>query len=114
MQIDYDAAYQSYLARFDAVFPGKPDGSFVKFGRHMVQKLSRAELDERLDNYLSLHSACKKMLTTGATISDALVLDFEEAATWLALEAPNMLAMFSGEIGDPELATGAKQPPPKK
>ena len=101
--IDPDAAFASYEARFLAANGDKPAGAFVKFGNHMVQRLSRAEFGERLEAYLRWHQECSKLLGSGATISDVLVMEFDEAAAWLILEAPNVIEMFSGEVGDPKL-----------
>ena len=103
-EIDYEAGYVGYLERFAERFGERPSGAFVKFGKHMVQKLAPGEFRHRLDHYVSLHQACKHMLETGSTISDALVLDFVEASAWVAIEAPNMYAMFRGELGDPRRA----------
>ena len=114
MDLDLDVAYDSYLARFDQRFGDKPQGAFVKFGRHMVQKLDRDSFRPRVEHYLSLHAACKRMLKTGATISDAVVLEFEEAAAWVAIEAPNLLEMFDGELGDPQAATRPLKKGPDK
>ena len=104
MATDYDAAYKLYLDRFRARFGEKPEGSFVRMGKHMVQKLSAADLRARLDHYVVMHAACKRMLESGSTISDATVLEFDEAAAWIAIQAPNLLEMFSGELGDPDAA----------
>ncbi len=106
MDVDLDAAYEAYLQRFRETHGDKPDGAFVKFDRHMVQKLAREPFEPRLRHYLELHTTCKQMLSTGATINDAVVLEFHEAAAWLAIEAPDMMSMFSGEMGDPKVATG--------
>lgn len=103
-EIDYEAAYAGYVERFEKRFGERPDGAFVKFGKHMVQKLGRGEFPQRLDSYVQLHHAVKHMLDAGSTISDALVLDFVEASAWIAIEAPDMYAMFRGELGDPRLA----------
>lgn len=100
-EIDFEAGYRMYLDRFTAKFGERPEGAFVKFGRHMVRKLTREEFPSKLAHYVKLHRACKKMLDSGSTISDALVLDFDEAAAWVAVQAPNVMAMFRGEIGDP-------------
>lgn len=112
--IDYESAFTMYQARFAEKFGEKPDGSFVKFGKHMTKKLSSDEFPRRLDAYVSLHQACKRMLDGGATISDALVLDFEEAAAWVSVQAPNILAMFKGEIGDSRKAAPARGPVTKQ
>jgi hypothetical protein len=104
--VDLDIAYDAYLERFRERFGKKPEGAFVKFHKHMVQKLTRKAFPPKLRHYLELHATCKQMLKTGATINDAVVLEFDEAAAWLAIEAPDMLKMFSGEIGDPDVATG--------
>jgi len=104
MEIDVDAAYESYLTRFTHQYGEKADGAFVKFGNHMVQKLARSDFEERLRAYLQWHQECKALLGSGATISDAVVLEFEEAAAWLVIKAPNILEMFQGELGDPEQA----------
>ncbi len=103
-EIDYESAYAMYAERFGTRFGERPDGAFVKFGKHMVKKLPRMEFEQRLGAYVRLHKACKKMLESGSTISDALVLDFDEAAAWVAVEAPNIHSMFRGEMGDPRNA----------
>ncbi|AKF06658.1 hypothetical protein [Sandaracinus amylolyticus] len=103
-EIDYEAAYSGYLDRFSKRFGERPEGAFVKFGKHMVQKLPRGEFPRRLDHYVQLHRAVKDMLETGSTISDALVLDFVEASAWIGIQAPDMYSMFRGELGDPKLA----------
>jgi hypothetical protein len=103
-EIDYESAYAMYVERFGTRFGDRPDGAFVKFGKHMVKKLPRMEFEQRLTSYVRLHKACKKMLESGSTISDALVLDFDEAAAWVAVEAPNIHSMFRGEMGDPRVA----------
>ncbi|MFO0681391.1 MAG: hypothetical protein U0234_05035 [Sandaracinus sp.] len=103
-EIDYEAAFQLYRARFAERFGERAEGAFVKFGKHMIKRLPRSEFDRRLDTYVRLHKACKKMLDSGSTISDALVLDFDESAAWIAVEAPNVHAMFRGEMGDPRRA----------
>ncbi|MEM9192191.1 MAG: hypothetical protein AAGF12_23665 [Myxococcota bacterium] len=110
MDLDIKTAHDAYLKRFVEAFGEKPDGSFVKFGKHMVQKLAERDFGERLRHYLNLHQTSRDMLSSGATINDAIVMEFEEAAAWLCLQAPNMLAMFSGEMGDPEIAKGTKPP----
>lgn len=103
-EIDYDTAFAMYADRFRDRFGDRPAGAFVKFGRHMVKSLDAAEFAQRIDAYVRLHRACKKMIETGSTISDALVLDFDEAAAWVAVEAPNIHSMFRGEMGDPRIA----------
>lgn len=108
--VDMDTAYDAYLERFRARYGDKPDGAFVKFDRHMIRKLGRADFPDRLRQYLQLHATCKEMLRTGATINDAVVLEFDEAAAWLVIQAPDMLQMFSGEMGDPNVATGTSKP----
>jgi hypothetical protein len=100
-EIDYEAGFRMYLDRFTERFGDRPEGAFVKFGRHMVRKLGPAEFQPKLAHYVKMHRACKKMLESGSTISDALVLDFDEAAAWVAVQAPNIHAMFRGEMGDP-------------
>ena len=102
MTIDADTAFTSYVARFENRCGEKPVGSFAKFGNTMIQRLSREEFPERLEKYLHWHKECKRLLGSGATISDALVLEFEEASAWIAIDAPNILALFSGELGVPE------------
>jgi hypothetical protein len=109
MDLDTEAAYEAYVARFDAEFGNKPAGTFVKFGRHMVQRLTSRDFPERLDYYLRMHRTAKEMLAAGSTINDAVVLEFDEASAWIAIKAPNMLKMFSGEIGDPDVARGIKK-----
>lgn len=106
MDVDYDVAYQAYLNRFQERFGDRPVGGFVKFESSMVQKLALEEFQERLKAYLEIHSACKRVLDNGATISDDLVLEFQERAAWVAIKAPNLLEMFRGEVGDPDVATG--------
>jgi hypothetical protein len=108
--IDYELAYTSYQERFAAKFGERAPGAFVKFGKNMVQKLQPAEFKGRLDAYVRLHTACKHMLDAGSTISDSLVLDFVESAAWISVEAPNMYALFRGELGDPKLAAPDRIP----
>jgi hypothetical protein len=103
-EIDYERGFTMYVARFEARFGPRALGAFVKFGRHMVTRLDLAGFRPRLDEYVRLHRACKRMLDGGATISDALVLDFAEAAAWVAVEAPDVHGMFRGEMGEPEQA----------
>jgi len=110
MKIDYVTAFEKYNDRFDAALGDKPVGAYGKFGKHMIKRLERPEFDERLDSYVQLHAACKRMLDGGATISDALVHDFDEAAAWVAVEAPDVYAMFRGEIGDPKDAAPPQLP----
>lgn len=103
MQIDVDSAFASYNARFNSQFgEGKSPGDFAKFGNHMIQRLRQDEFPDRLDNYLRWHRQCTKLLGGGATISDALVMEFEEASAWLIIQPPRILELFSGELGDPE------------
>lgn len=100
MKIDYDSAFERYETRFQAQVGPRPVGAYSKFGKHMVKRLSRDEFTEKLDDYVELHAACRAMLDGGTTISDALVHDFEEAAAWVAVKAPDIYAMFRGEIGE--------------
>lgn len=102
MKIDYDTAFEKYNDRYEKALGDKPVGTYAKFGKFMVKRLARGEFDARLDSYVQLHAACKRMLDGGSTISDALVHDFDEAAAWVAVQAPDVYAMFRGEIGDPE------------
>lgn len=111
IDIDYERAFSMYVERFGEKFGERDPGAFVKFGKHMVTRLAEGEFKPRLDDYVRLHKACKKMIETGATISDALVLDFVEAAAWVAVEAPNIHAMFRGEMGDPRDAAPARDQP---
>lgn len=104
MKIDYEAAFVKYNQRFEKALGDRSIGAYVKFGKFMVKRLDRPEFDEKLDSYVQLHAACKRMLDGGSTISDALVHDFDESAAWVAVEAPDVYAMFRGEIGDPEEA----------
>lgn len=104
VEIDYDAAFESYVARFNAHCGDKPPGGFAKYGNTMIQRLSRADFDERLERYLFWHRECKRLLGSGATIADAITMEFEEAAAWVCLKAPNILEMFQGELGDPNEA----------
>ncbi|MEO0325814.1 MAG: hypothetical protein AAF447_22875 [Myxococcota bacterium] len=100
MDLDVDAAFTSYLRRFSRHYGAKLPGTFVRFGRHMVQKLDREGFEDRMTAYLGWHRECGRVLESGATISDAAVLEFEESAAWLALEVPNLLELFDGELGD--------------
>lgn len=104
MKIDYATAFEKYNQRFTKAVGDKPPGAYAKFGRHMIKRLDRAEFERRLDTYVQLHAACKRMLDGGSTISDALVHEFEEAAAWVAVQAPDLYSMFQGEIGDPREA----------
>ena len=102
MQIDVERAWESYEERFRKRYGDhKSPGAYVKFNKHMVQRLDRATFEHRLSDYVSWHHECKTALESGATISDALILEFEEASAWITLEPPNVLSMFAGELGDP-------------
>lgn len=106
MAIDYARAFDAYQSRFAAKFGDKPTGAFAKFGSHMVQKLTEGEFQKRLDDYLSLHGAVREILESGSTISDVVMLEYDEAAAWIAIQAPNLLDLFKGELGDPGVALG--------
>lgn len=106
MSIDLKRAYGAYEARFAAQFGEKAVGAFVKFGSHMVKKLATDEFAQRLDDYLSLHGAVREILESGSTISDVVMLEYDEAAAWIAIQAPNLLDLFKGELGDPGIALG--------
>ena len=105
MSIDEDTAYASYVARFESRFGPKEPGAFAKFGNAMIQRLSRDEFPKRLEQYLYWHKECKRLLGSGSTISDALVLEFEDASAWLAIDPPNILELFSGEMGPEQAVT---------
>jgi hypothetical protein len=107
-EIDYERAFLMYVERFADKFGPREPGAFVKFGKHMVTRLDEGAFKTRLDDYVRLHKACKKMIESGSTISDALVLDFVEAAAWVAVEAPNIHSMFRGEMGDPRDAAPSR------
>ena len=107
---DLDAGYQLYLERFTALFGDKPPGAFAKLGRHMISKLTAAQFAERLPEYVRLHHACTAMLTSGATISDAIVMEFAEVAAWVCVKAPDLLGMFRGELGDPDATAPTRRP----
>ncbi|MCA9581086.1 MAG: hypothetical protein KC416_04785, partial [Myxococcales bacterium] len=96
MDLDLDVAYEAYLARFKDRFGDKKAGDFVKFGKHMVEKLDRPNFVRWLRRYMELHGNANQMLKDGATINEALVLDFQEASAWVAIEAPNLMEMFRG------------------
>ena len=102
MNIDYVSAFEKYNDRYEEALGDRAIGAYAKFGKYMVKRLDRAEFDGRLDSYVQLHAACKRMLDGGSTISDALVHDFDEAAAWVAVQAPDVYAMFRGEMGDPK------------
>ncbi len=110
MNIDYDAAFDKYNTRYEEHLGAKPIGAYAKFNKHMIKRLDREEFDGHLDKYVQLHGACKRMLDGGSTISDALVHDFEEAAAWVAVQAPDLYSMFRGEIGDPKEAAPEMAP----
>lgn len=102
-EYDLDAAYELYVGRFTERFGEKPLGAFVKLDKHMVTKLARGEFAQRLSEYLRIHEACTQMLNSGATISDGIVMDFGEVAAWVCVPAPDLLGMFRGELGDPDI-----------
>lgn len=106
MSIDLKRAYGAYEARFVAQFGDMPIGAFVKFGSHMVKKLSPDDFRLRLESYLSLHGAVRDILESGSTISDVVMLEYDEAAAWIIIQAPNLLDLFKGELGDPGVALG--------
>ncbi|NOY91881.1 MAG: DUF3632 domain-containing protein [Deltaproteobacteria bacterium] len=107
MSIDVERAYAAYGARFTGEFGDKPLGAFVKFGSHMVQHLSQTEFAARLTDYLSLHAAVREILESGSTISDIVMLEYDEAAAWICIRAPNLLDLFKGELGDENVALGS-------
>lgn len=100
MTIDIDGAWNCYLARFGEKFGTKEPGTFAKFGNHMVQRLGRQGFGERLATYLRYHAESASIIGTGKTVSDALMLEFDESAAWLCLEAPNLMQIFEGKLGD--------------
>lgn len=106
MSIDVKRAYDAYEARFSTQFGDKAVGAFVKFGSHMVQKLATDDFMKRLEGYLSMHGAVREILESGSTISDVVMLEYDEAAAWIAIQAPNLLDLFKGELGDPGVALG--------
>ncbi len=99
MSLTPEQAYEVYLRRFTARFGAKPDGAFVKFDTAMVQKLSRKDFEPRLEKFLKLRKFCERMLKSESTISDSVTLEFRDACAWLAIPSPDLLAMFSGELG---------------
>lgn len=101
--MDIGEAFDAYETRFRQMFGEKPAGSYVKFGSHLVSRLSIDEFRERMDAYFSVHRDIRRVLKSGSTISDALTLEFRERAAWLVIQAPDPLEMFSGEVGDPEV-----------
>lgn len=106
MDLDLDRAFEAYNARFDGEIGSKPVGSFSKFDNVMVQRLKKDEFGQRLADYLEMHTTVKRILAQGATICDDVCLEFQERASWLVIQAPNILEMFKGEVGDPSVATG--------
>jgi len=107
MSIAVERAYAAYEARFSEEFGEKPLGAFVKFGSHMVQHLTQSEFATRLSSYLSLHTAVREILESGSTISDIVMLEYDEAAAWICIRAPNLLDLFKGELGDENVALGS-------
>ncbi|MCS6798380.1 MAG: hypothetical protein NZ898_07605 [Myxococcota bacterium] len=93
--------YADYLARLEGAFGPGPQGQFVKFGKHLVARLGPEDFARRRANYLELDRAVRQMLATGATINDALVLEYQEASAWLLLEPLDPMRLFRGELGDP-------------
>lgn len=104
MRTDYDAGYRLYLERFHVRFGELADGAKVQLESFAIEKLSRADFKERLDTYLQAHAACKKMIAGGSTISEPVAVAFQIAAAWLAIDPPDVLGMFRGELGDPTVA----------
>ena len=100
MDVDVDIAWKSYLARFAKHFGERHPGAFVKFGNHMVQKLQRDDFEDRLRQYIRFHRECQRVLASGGTINDVIVLEFDEAAAWLCLEAPDLLEIFQEDLGE--------------
>ena len=93
-----EAAFRRYLARFADRYGDKGPGAYVKFGKHMVQRLDREHFVKRLDQFIEMHEACGDMIGGRSTISDAIVLEFDEAAAWICLETPDMIHLFDGEL----------------
>jgi hypothetical protein len=107
--IDYETAFAKYNARFVEACGDKPVGAYAKYDRSMVQRLERIEFDRRLDKYVQLHGACKRMIDAGSTISDALVMELREAAAWVVVRAPDVYGMFRGELGNTQEAAPSKE-----
>ncbi len=84
-----------YERRFVARFDNKAAGTYVKFGRHLVQRLDRLAFGERLAAYQVLCKEIDTMMASGSTLSERVMLDLEEAASWLLLPSPNLFDLFN-------------------
>lgn len=89
-----DIEWRGYEQRASSRFAEAATGSFLKFGKHMVQRLDRIAFEARLAEYQDQCKRCDRMLASGATLSEAVMLDVEEAASWLLLPSPNLFDLF--------------------
>lgn len=92
--MDGDKAFDAYQGRFAAEFGIRSDGEYVRFGKHMICKLNALNFAERLERYQLLRQACRDMITQGSTLSDAVMVEFAEACSWMVLPAPDLMSMF--------------------
>lgn len=101
MAVNVDTAFNFYLERFRRTFGSIDSRTTVKFHEQPIRLLAREEFEACLARYLDVHAACKSMIDSGATMNDAVITELREVAAWIALDPPDMLAMFRGELGDP-------------
>ncbi len=87
--------FVGYERRFIARFEDKAAGTYVKFGRHLVQRLDRLAFGQRLAAYQVLCKEIDAMMASGSTLSERVMLDLEEAASWLLLPSPNLFDLFN-------------------
>lgn len=104
MAVNVDTAFNFYLERFRRTFGAVDARTTVKFHEQSIRLLSREEFEACLSRYLDVHAACKSMIDEGSTMNDAVITELREVAAWIALDPPDMLAMFRGELGDPNAA----------
>ncbi len=59
---------------------------------------------------LALRRQIERIFHEGRTLSDELMLEFEEAGAWLALRVPSLLDMFREGLRLPDPLAGEPEP----
>ncbi|MEM6962571.1 MAG: hypothetical protein AAF550_12650 [Myxococcota bacterium] len=110
MELNKNTAFRAYETRFARRFGDRSVGTYVKFGTYLVTRLDRKSFGERLSSYMTVHQTVRRVLEDGTTISDALAFEFRERAAWIAMDAPNLLELFSGDVGDAQGRQNLRKP----
>jgi hypothetical protein len=87
-QLDLNAEYQGYLARFAAQVGEVEVGTFVKHGGRLVKKLRPDEFGPAFREYQTMTRHYAESLARGDTISDVIVRVMRQRAAELFLSCP--------------------------